>query len=55
MMGEWRRWTWGEGDEGARGPVSDKGSYNQVITSDKTEEEKGSSGRVLVETEGEEG
>lgn len=56
MMGEWRRWTWGAGEEGESRPVSDKGRYNQVITSDKIgEEETERKGRVLGETEGEEG
>lgn len=49
MMGEWRRWTRGAGGEGERGPVSDKGRCNQVITSDKIEEEKESRGGVLGE------
>lgn len=48
-MGEWRGRTWGVGDVGETGPVSDKGRYNQVITSDKIEEEKGKRGRVLGE------
>lgn len=40
VMGEWRRWRRGARGEGERGPVSDKGRYDQVITSDKIEEEK---------------
>lgn len=32
-------WTW-VGEEGETGPMSDKGGCNQVIASDKTEEEK---------------
>lgn len=55
MMGEWRGWTWGVGEEGETGPVSDKGRYNQVITSDKIEEEEERRGSGLGETEGEEG
>lgn len=55
MMAEWGGWTWGEGEEGETGPVSDKGGRNQVITSDKIEEEKERRGRVLGEMEGEEG
>lgn len=35
--------------------MSDKGRYNQVITSDKIEEEKKRRGRVLGQMEGEEG
>lgn len=54
-MGEQRRWTRGAREEGERGPMSDKGSYNQVITSDKIEEEKERRGGVLGEMEGEEG
>lgn len=46
MMGEWRRWIWGAGEEGESSPVSDKGTYNQVITSDKIEEEKERKGSV---------
>lgn len=55
MTGEWGRWTRGVGGEGETGPVSDKVGYNQIITSDKIEEEKGRRGRVSGETEGEEG
>lgn len=55
MMGEWRGWTWGARGEGETGPVSDKGRYNQVITSDKIEEEKEKRGGVLGEAEGQEG
>jgi len=47
MMGEQKRWTW---SVEARSPVSDRGRYNQVITSDKAEEEKDR--RVLEETDG---
>lgn len=47
MMGEWRRRTWGAGGgEGERGPVSDKGRYDQVITSDRMEEEEERTGQV---------
>ena len=45
----------GQQEEKARSPVSDKGRYNQVITSDKIEEEKGRRGGVSGETEAEEG
>ncbi len=51
MMGEW---TWGAGEEGETGPVSDKDRYYQVITSDKTEKRE-RRGRASGETDGEEG
>ncbi len=56
MTGERSGWTWGaageEEEEGETGPASDKGRYNQVITSDKTEEEKESRGGALERDRG---
>ncbi len=42
------------GEEGETGPMSDKDRHYQVITSDKMEK-KERRGRVLGETDGEEG
>lgn len=43
-MAEWGGRTW-LGEEGESEPMSDKGGCNQVIASDKTEEEKQKRGR----------
>lgn len=47
----------GEDGRGREGKKAIEGGYNHVITSDKMEEEKAEErrGRVLGETEGEEG